>query len=55
MSIGSLKCNSKIPSPNELKQGQKVQHFEKGISVRFKPLNMSHKPITMFLAIWFAL
>jgi hypothetical protein len=29
-SIGSLECNLKIPSPNELKRGEEVQHFANG-------------------------
>jgi hypothetical protein len=30
MNIGSLKCKLKISSPNGLKEGHEVQHFEKG-------------------------
>jgi hypothetical protein len=48
MSVGSLKCKLKNSSSNELKQGQEVQHFEKGKTVRFGPLNMLHTPIRMF-------
>jgi hypothetical protein len=55
MNIGSLERNLKILSPNELKRGQEVQLCKKGKTVRFKPLNMLHTPIRMFLALWFDL
>jgi hypothetical protein len=52
ISIGSHKCNLKIPSPNE---ARKCNILERGKTVGFEPLNMLHTPITMFLAFWFAL
>jgi hypothetical protein len=55
MSIGSLKCKLKNPSPNEPKQGPEVRRFVKGNIVRFEPLNILHTPIRMILALWFAL
>jgi hypothetical protein len=37
------------------KEVRKRNILKKGKTMRFEPLNMLHTPITMFIALWFAL